>query len=383
MKPGKDSRKQVMPVLFACMVYFVSVWLIARHAGYDGSGSLPEDSYFQIDFIDVGEGDAILVCCDGKYMLIDGGGEDASRIIYSCLETRGISELEYVILSHPHRDHAGGLSAALNAAVVKHALSPVKEVLYDAETFDDFVKYVNRQNLELEIPKPGMTYSLGAASFTVLAPFEPEDPLSDADKANNNSLVLKIKYGAVSFLLMGDAEEAEEKSILLRYPARSLRSTVIKAGHHGSDTSSSPAFIRAVRPEYAVISVGKGNEYGLPDHHAMKNLVSTGAVLYRTDLHGSITFLSDGRQVIPRPDTENVGDVMAEPVAPRQAGREEENETAQTGEGYYILNINSMRFHYPDCEAVGRMREKNKRDFTGSRQELLDQGFKACGKCQP
>ena len=242
---------------------------------------------FQVDFIDVGQGDASLIQCDGHYMLIDGGTAKQSGKIYSYLKNRSISYLDYIVATHPDADHVGGLSGALNYAKVGVAFSPV--TTHDSKSFSSLLKYLTKQGKGITVPKAGDVFALGSAEITVLGPVT----MSEGD--NNNSIVLRIQYGAVSFLFTGDAEQEEETEIL--DSGVPLQSTVLKVAHHGSRKSTSYRFLREAAPEYAVISVGADNPYGHPTEDTLSRLRDADVTVYRTDLLGDIVCTSDGKQV--------------------------------------------------------------------------------------
>ena len=247
----------------------------------------PTPSSFEIYFIDVGQADAALVICDGKTMLIDGGNSDDSNLIYSFLHKKGIKYLDYIIATHAHEDHVGGLSGALNYAKVGTVYSPVTS--YNTAAFRNFASGVKKQGKSITIPTVGTTFSLGSATCTIYAVNTiPSD-------TNNTSIVMRIVYGNTSFLFTGDAErEVEEKLVNSGFE---LKSDVLKVGHHGSYTSSSYQFLRSVMPEYAVISCGKGNSYGHPHADPLSRLRDTGATIFRTDMQGDIYCTSDGNEI--------------------------------------------------------------------------------------
>ena len=269
------------------------IWLAVAAIVLLGSGLLrnrvqvPEDSSFEIHFIDVGQADAALVLCDGQAMLIDGGNPSDSSRIYAYLKQRGIDDLAYIVCTHAHADHAGGLAGALNYARVGDALAPVTED--ESKSFSNFRKYLDEQGVDITVPQPGDKFDLGSAEVTVLGPVEAYT------EVNNTSLVLRIVYGRTSFLFTGDMEQEAEKALVAS--GRWLASTVLKVGHHGSDSSSSYAFLQAVRPRYAVISVGEDNEYGHPDAAVLQRLEDLGTVIYRTDRDGDILLTSNGQNV--------------------------------------------------------------------------------------
>jgi len=326
----------------------------------------PEEKGLVVHFIDVDQGDASLIICDGEAMLIDGGASDKSELIYSYLEKYEITHLKYIVATHPDDDHIGGLAAALNIATVERAFCSVDE--YDSRPFSSFQKYLNKQKVELEIPEAGMEFPLGGAVLTVLA------PLTESESTNNNSIVIRLEYGKTSFLFTGDAEFEEENTIL--FSDQTLKSTVLKVGHHGSEYSTSEGFLNAVSPALAIISCGWDNAYGFPKQTVLDHLKERDVELYRTDMHGDILVYSDGETISVETEKETDGDVFVAPVivAPTP-GTDHECD--------YICNKNSRKFHYPDCEAVRKMKESNKLYFKGDRQELIDEGYSPCKICKP
>ncbi len=251
--------------------------------------TLPEDSTFEIHFFDVGEGDSALVVCDGHYLLIDGGEAGYSRFLYSYLQQNKITFLDYIVCSHEHSDHVGGLAGALNYAQVGTAYAPVTE--YDTRAFNSFVKYLNAGSKEIVIPSPGDIIYLGSAYIEFLAPL---DMTLAETNANNSSIILRVVYGNTSFLFTGDAEMEEEKSLV--DSGAEIHSTLLKVGHHGSYTSSSELFLSSVDPQYAIISVGKNNEYGHPNAMVLDRLLKR-CTVYRTDVEGTIVCYSDGNKL--------------------------------------------------------------------------------------
>lgn len=256
----------------------------------ENSSGLPEESYFEITFFDVGEGDSTLVKCDGQTMLIDGGLPGSSSFLYSYLQQNDIDYLDYIVCTHAHEDHVGGLSGALNYARVGTVYAPQTE--FDSRAFRSFVKYLGKQGKEIIVPSAGDSFTLGSASVQIVGPV---DMALAAENINNTSIVLRIVYGETSFLVTGDAEAIEEASIL--DAGYDIRSDVLRVGHHGSYTSTTDAFLRVVSPDYCVISVGKDNAYGHPHDVVMDRIAESGAIVYRTDLNGYIACTSDGENV--------------------------------------------------------------------------------------
>ena len=326
--------------------FLLSVFLTAglisgcgNSAGAETLAEQPADgSGIEVHFIDVGQADAALVLCDGESMLIDGGNSEDSDVIYTYLEKQKVEELDYMVCTHAHEDHVGGLSGALTYASVDTALAPVTE--YDSRAFRNFRDGLEKQGVAITIPEAGDSFLLGSAQVKVLG------PVRETDETNNTSIVLRIVYGDTSF----------------------LKSTVLKVGHHGSDSSTSYPFLREVMPEYGVISVGTGNTYGHPTQEVLSRLSDAGVTVYRTDLQGDIICTSDGEEVTFR---------TAKDTAP-QEGRKPDPEEKE-----YILNTNTMKFHHPACSSAAEMGPENKKEFTGTREELLEKGYSPCGRCKP
>ena len=317
-------------------------------------------------------------------MMIDGGKAKASSYIYSWLKKKNqISYLDVMVATHTDADHIGGLPGALNYAKVGTAYCPVTSGT--TKTFQSFVKYLKKQGKSITVPEAGDEFSLGGAQVRILGPLDPQA------EGNNSSIVLKVTFGDTSFLFTGDAEREEEQELL--ESGYDLESTVLKVGHHGSDTSTSYLFLRTVNPQYAVISVGASNTYGHPTEAVLSRLRDADVKTCRTDLQGTITAVSDGKKVTFQ--TERNADINTL----GNAGPGQKDETGQknkavssagkaaasdsSAEKTYVLNTNTHKFHDPDCSSVSQMKEKNKRIVTESRDQIMADGYDPCGRCHP
>lgn len=257
------------------------------------AGEGPHGSELAVHVLDIGQGDAILLSKDGKWALIDSGDVDHRPEMKRYLKEYGVDSLSSVIITHPHADHVGGMLAVFQTVPV--------EAVYDSgvptstNTYRTYLKQIKAKNIPFHVVKAGDVIPLFEdVDFHVVAPVE---TITEGKKKkpdlNNNSIVGRLTYGASSMLFTGDAEKDEEETIL--ESGASLRSDVLKVGHHGSKTSSSPAFVKAVSPGAAVLSAGAGNSYGLP-HQATLDRLAQGGVshIFRTDRDGTVTFVTDG-----------------------------------------------------------------------------------------
>lgn len=250
-----------------------------------GGGALAD---LYVHFLDVGQGDAAIVIADEAVMMIDGGDAKHSSLIYTYLrDTLKIDNIDVMIATHPHADHAGGLSAALNACTVGVIYTP--EIAYDTKTWNNVLRYAEAQGTPVIIPMPGDEFDLGGATVEILG------PVWFSNDTNNLSLVLRVTYGEMKFLFTGDAEWDEEHDLV--DAGVDLRADVLKVPHHGSNSSSSYVFLRAVNPRHAIISVGKDNSYGHPDEEVLGRLRNLGAQVYRTDEMGTIRCRTDGKRI--------------------------------------------------------------------------------------
>lgn len=243
----------------------------------------------KVHFLDVGQGDSILVQLpNGKNMLVDAGKNDSASTIINYLKSNGIKRIDYLVGTHPHEDHIGSMDAVIKNFEIGEVLMP--KATTNTQTFRDVLTAVKSKGLQINTAKAGVSMlEDGNLSVKLLAPCG----TTYAD-LNNYSAVIKVKYGDIGFLLSGDAEALSEKEILAS--GADVKAQVLKVGHHGSNSSTSPEFLKAVSPKYAVISVGAGNDYHHPHDVTLNKLNKAGVTVLRTDEKGTIVFSTDGKE---------------------------------------------------------------------------------------
>jgi len=273
----------ILSLLVACSPGFptsaASEPIPERHT----SGSL------QVFYLDVGQGDSTLIRTPkGQNILIDGGDNHKGDEVVDYLKQLGVKSLDAIIATHPDADHIGGLDTVIDAIPTKSVYAP--RVSHTTNTYKDFLLAVKNSGLKIKTAKAGLTLPLEGVTAEFIA------PVADYGKDLNAwSAVLRVQYGNTSFLFTGDAETKSETDMLKRPDL--LNADVLKVGHHGSDTSTSLKFLNAVNPKYAVISAGKDNKYGHPKSAIVNRLKKSKVTIYRTDTQGTITAISDGKNI--------------------------------------------------------------------------------------
>jgi competence protein ComEC len=246
------------------------------------------ESGVTVHFIDVGQGDSILIETTGGSVLIDAGEASSGAAVIDYLRGEDIKALDYCVATHPHSDHIGGLAAVIGEFQVRSLMLP--DITHTSATFERLLETAEQRGLTLTVPKPGERFELGGAVFTVLGP----NSASYAE-LNNYSVVLRMEYENTSFLFAGDAEALAEAELL--DGGYALNSDILKVGHHGSSSSTSQRFLEAVAPTAAVISVGANNDYGHPNVETIERLAESGVLVYRTDKEGNIAMHTDGMRI--------------------------------------------------------------------------------------
>jgi len=292
--PGIDT---VRPCL--CSLLAILLLLVLPLAGCSllrDRGGEP-DASVTVAVFDVGQALAVgVITADGHALLYDAGNsrEDAETVILPFFRSQGIEQLEYLILSHPDQDHVGGMPAVIEGIEVASFLDPV--LPSTNRTYLETLRLVRERGIRAVRAERGRTLQLGEqVRVHLLWPQRPFLTESSGEVSDNdNSAVLLLEHGTVRFLLPGDLEEPGEEALLAQGDAAELRAQILVVGHHGSRTSSSEAFLDAVRPAVAIVSAGRENPYGHPHPEVLQRLRAVGAELYRTDVDGTVLIHSDG-----------------------------------------------------------------------------------------
>lgn len=353
MKPEKQKRHAALRAL---LIALLTLALLAAGFAAYRFWWLPRAG-FAVHFVDIGQGDASIVVCDGKTLVIDGGmPESGAKLVDYLQNTLHVSTIDAMIGTHPHADHIGGLPDVIRAFAVKTLYSPVDE--FEGKPFEAMKRAADAKNVRITVPQAGQRFFLGRAEVEFYA------PLGIYDDVNDLSLVTRITYGQTAFLFTGDAERPSENDMIDSDEV--LSATVLKVGHHGSNTSSSYLFLRQVMPSYAVISCGRDNAYGHPHQEVLARLRDIGAAVYRTDESGTIVCRSNGERVAF--ETEKGKKPTATPRKGQSVG--------------YVGNIKSKKFHLSTCSSVQDIQQSNRITFA-TRAAAVKQGYSPCKVCRP
>ncbi|MBU8900676.1 MBL fold metallo-hydrolase [Corallococcus sp. M34] len=409
---GWEQSGRVRIVTFFARLLGFLFLLLAPLGGHAAAPTVPPSGVgrqLSVYFLDVGQGDSILIVSpEGKTVLIDGGPPEAAPRLAARLRELVKGPLDLVILTHPHLDHLGGLAAAIRAVGARRFMDPGFN--HPSEAYRDLLNFVGKEVGQVMTPQPNprapqslLTIGLGeGVALTVLWPRVPQESFLDDTRSdpNSNSIVTKLTFGATAFLLTGDSEPDTEE-VLLQKPL-DLTATVLKVAHHGGRHSTTAAFLRRVKPRAAVISCGKGNDYGHPSPEVLERLDSAGVRPFRTDQDGEVVAVSDGTNVtlssargITAPlvvqGEQGTGPVALGPIEPsvhRRSGGSKEREKEPGGRGpssssrpstppverapasaegpRYVSLKGSKVFHREDCPTLKR--SHNERTVYPSRE---------------
>lgn len=341
-----------------------------------GQNTLPADStsptteaaakLLKVHYIDVGQGDSIFIeLPDKRSVLIDAGESDTSNTIISTIKAAKEDTLDYVVATHPHSDHIGGMNAVLKSFQVKSVYMP--KVSHTTKTYETLLTTIQNMGLKVNTAKAGVTIlSADNVTINVLAPVK--DKYADL---NDWSAVIKLTYGSTSFLFAGDATEVSEQEI-----TGNLKTDVLKVGHHGSRYSTTDSFLSKASPKYAVISVGKDNSYGHPMAETLNKLKKANISVYRTDLSGTITFTSDGSK-ISVDKTPNAGSAATTTRKQTTVKQTTTTTTKAAVQSVYVyVTQTGSKYHLEGCTYLSQSRIKM--TLAEAKKE-----HSPCSKCNP
>lgn len=377
----KSIKRNILILFISLMTYILaSCGVNAEQVSntiQDTSNSSDKNSGLIVYFLDVGQADCTLIQLpNGEEVLIDAGNYGDGSYIKNYLENLNVDDIEYFILTHPHEDHIGSAKEIINNFNVKKIYMP--DVLASSNLYESTMLAIENKDIETVFAKPGLKIiDSPGLKLELLSPKS-----MYYSELNEYSAVARLEYDNTSFLFTGDAESVSELEML--GGGFNLDSDVLKVGHHGGRTSSSIDFLKAVTPEYSIISCGEDNSYGHPHIETLNRLSDIGSEIYRTDELGTIVAVSDGKDISITSD-----EVIEIPLAPLEIlntppvpDSSEVKETSAISETNYVGNKNSLVFHKTDCSSVADMKESNKIFFT-IRKNAVDQGYTPCGRCNP
>lgn len=280
----KKNSLVLIPLLILVFIYIYNNFSI-NVSSYNSSS----DNMI-IHYIDVGQGDCILIQVNNKNLLIDSGPSESRNCLTKYLKKLNISTFDYIIATHPHEDHIGNMSTIIDSFNILSFYAP--KVYDNSKAFEDMIYSLKKKKLKINPIKRG-TDDINLGNNTNVSVFS---PINDSyDNLNNYSPIIKIEYGNTSFLFTGDAEKEVEESIIKNND--NINCDVIKIGHHGSSTSTSSNFLKAANPSAAVICVGKNNFYNHPNKETLNLLKENNLSIYRTDLNKNIVLISNGNTI--------------------------------------------------------------------------------------
>lgn len=314
-----------------------------------------------VEYIDVGQADCILLSCDNEYMLIDAGNNNDGDSVVNYIKNLGANSLKYVVGTHPHADHIGGLDDVILSFDVDKVLLP--NVTTNTQTFSDVLNAIETTNTPVSIPNVNDTFNLGDTKITVLS-------AAQSDNLNNTSIVLRADYGENSFLFMGDAEVEVENTMLSS--GLNLNCDVLKVGHHGSDTSTSSEFLAAVSPTTAIISCGENNSYGHPSQSTLDKL--SNIPVYRTDINGTIISMTNGNNLSFTASKSSPSITPPSQNNSNNSGDESNNQSNNNVQNIVYITPTGKRYHnLSSCAG------KNAIETTLS--NAISKGLTPCQKC--
>lgn len=289
---SKKNKLYKNLILFAILLLLGIIFDIFYGENVKNVIDLKKKSDFSVHVLDVGCADAIYINCKDKNILIDSGNIDTNDYVVKYLKNQGVSSFDMVVATHPHVDHIGGMAKIIdNFEIDNFFMSKLnKEIEPTTLSYKNMLNKLIDEDVNVKVPVLGENISIGDMKIDILGPKE----LQSYKEVNNHSIILKVTYGKNKFLFMGDAERQAEDSLIKS--GYDLKADVLKVGHHGSMTSTTESLLNAVKPDYAVISVGP-NVHALPNDKILNRISSRNIEMYRTDKNGNVIFNSDGNHI--------------------------------------------------------------------------------------
>jgi competence protein ComEC len=315
----------------------------------------------KVHFLDVGQGDSIFIELPNKEtILIDASAHMYSSGITKYIKKLGYSKINYIIATHPHADHIGGMVGVINSFDFDKIY--MTNAISTTSSYKNLLKAIQEKGKKMTRAQKGVSIINDEdlkAEFVA--------PVSDSyENLNNYSAVLKLTYNNNTFLFAGDIEALAESEI-----NDDIKSDVLKVAHHGSGTSTTESFLKKVSPKYAVISCGKDNDYGHPHKQVVDRLNKYSVKIYRTDLSGTIIFISDGENITISETKTTIEDTSPEATP-----------TDTPAQSKYVLNTSSKKIHYITCSSVSKMNEDNYLE-TDDFNKATSEGYSPCQICKP
>lgn len=275
-------------ISFLCAI--IVILSLAGCKIHNNKSTFSSSNNFIVHYINVGQGDSILIQVNNKNMLIDSGPKENKKDLFDYLDSLNIKKIDYLIATHPHEDHIGNMAKIIKSYDIGAFYAP--KIESSTKTFEQMIDALKSKDLKINIIKSNIQ-SIDLGENTIVSFFSPNK--DNYDNLNNYSPVMKIQYGKNKFLFVGDAEkDVEDEVIKNKY---NLKSDVLKVGHHGSSSSSSEEFIKAVNPSIGIISCGIDNKYNHPNESTLNILEKYNVKIYRTDKDGTIVLSSDGENI--------------------------------------------------------------------------------------
>ncbi|MBU3091856.1 MBL fold metallo-hydrolase [Clostridium sp. CM028] len=275
-------------ILLCTVLVFISVCVTICHKSTIKT-NLNLENNMVTHFIDVGQGDCILVQVNNKNLLIDSGTVDSTQKLIRYLKKNNVKKLDYVVATHPHEDHIGGMAKIIKTFDIDEFYAP--KVISSSQSFVDMINSLRNKNLKIKVSAPNISLDLGPNTTCVM--LSPNK--TSYENTNNYSCTIKVSYKNSTYLFTGDIESLAEQELLDN--GYNLKSQVLKVAHHGSKSSTSQEFLNKVSPKIAVISCGTYNTYGHPNKGTLAKLKKINSIVYRTDLDKNIILISDGTNI--------------------------------------------------------------------------------------